>query len=253
VSRATTRDWDAESYERVSDPQVRMGLEVLERLPLRGDETVLDAGCGTGRLTRALVDRLPRGRVIAVDAAPSMVALARKALPDSVQVVCADLLELELAESVDAVFSTAVFHWITDHPRLFARLRNAFRPGGRLGAQCGGEGNIERLLQVAEIVGESPPYDPYLAGWTGSWYFSSPERAATALEEAGFDEVEAWLEQRPVEPAEPESYLRTVCLGPHLERLPAELRSDFVQDVLEGRGEPLRLDYVRLNLSARAA
>src|SRR5918997_2223212 len=137
---AKPRDWDAATYERLSAPIEAMGRDVLSRLELAGDETVLDAGCGTGRVTAALVERLPRGRVIAVDGSPAMVREARKRLPESVEVREADLLELELPEPVDAIVSTATFHWILDHDRLFARLREALVPGGRLVAQCGGAG-----------------------------------------------------------------------------------------------------------------
>ena len=143
------RDWNADSYERVSGPMEAMGREVLDRLELRGDEYVLDAGCGTGRVTLALAHKLPRGRVIAVDGSPAMVEQARARLPDEVEVRVADLLDLELEPPVDAILSTATFHWIGDHDRLFANLLNALRPGGRLVAQCGGAGNVAALDAAA--------------------------------------------------------------------------------------------------------
>ena len=149
-----SRDWDAATYDRVSAPQVEWALRVLERLPLRGDETVLDAGCGSGRVTQLLIERLPHGHVVAVDSAPSMVEHAREALdPERATVFQANLTELELAEPVDAAFSNAVFHWVPDHDALFARLHAALRPGGRLVAQCGGEGNVERFHDAAKAVG----------------------------------------------------------------------------------------------------
>ncbi len=141
-----------------------MAGPVIERLALRGDETVLDAGCGSGRVTKLLLERLPEGRVIAVDAAPSMVEEARAALGPGVEVIQSDLTELELDERVDAVFSNAVFHWVPDHDALFARLRAALRPGGRLVAQCGGAGNVERFHEVAKAVGDEEPFAEYLAG-----------------------------------------------------------------------------------------
>ena len=155
----TTRDWDAHTYHRVSTPMVQWAEVVLDRLQLRGDETVLDAGCGSGRVTAMLLERLPRGRIVAVDGSPSMVAAAREALPaDRVETMVCDLVDLELIEPVDAVFSNAVFHWISDHDRLFARLHAALRPGGQLVAQCGGEGNIAALKAVMREVGEREPY-----------------------------------------------------------------------------------------------
>jgi trans-aconitate 2-methyltransferase len=245
-----TRDWDARTYHRVSGPQVEMAEAVLDRLDLRGDETVLDAGCGSGRVTLMLAERLPEGRVIAVDQAPEMVEHARAALAGMpAEVFRADLAELTLDEPVDAVFSNAVFHWIADHERLFACLFAALRPGGRLVAQCGGEGNVRRFHEAARAVGDSEPYAPFLVGWTGPWNFVPAELTAERLERAGFAAVETWLQPLPVVPDDPTQYLRTVCLGPHLERLPGELRDPYVSAVLDRA--PAELDYVRLNMTAR--
>ena len=244
-----SRDWDAATYDRVSEPQVEWAAEVLGRLPLRGDETVLDAGCGSGRVTRLLLERLPAGHVIAVDSAPSMIEHAREALGERATVFRANLTELELNERVDAVFSNAVFHWIADHERLFERLFAALRPGGRLVAQCGGAGNVERFHRAADAVGSESPYAAYLADWTGPWNFAGPDETAARLRRAGFVDVEAWLEPRPVAPPDPSGYLRSVCLGYHLERLPKELRAGYVEAVRERCGR--ELDYVRLNIDAR--
>jgi trans-aconitate 2-methyltransferase len=245
-----SRDWDAATYDRVSAPQVEWAERVLERLPLRGDETVLDAGCGSGRVTRMLLGRLPRGRVVAVDSAESMVEHARAALdPGRATVFRADLTALVLDEPVDAAFSNAVFHWIADHDALFARLYDALRPGGRLVAQCGGKGNVARFHAAARAVAEQEPYAEHLAGWRGPWNFAGAEETAGRLERAGFGEIETWLEPYPVTPPDPTGFLRTVCLGPHLEQLPDDLRAGFVEAVRDRCGR--ELDYVRLNIDAK--
>jgi trans-aconitate 2-methyltransferase len=244
-----TRDWDAATYDRVSAPQVAMAARVLERLPLDGDETVLDAGCGSGRVTEMLLERLPLGHVIAVDEAPSMVEHARARLGDRATVLRASLTELVLDEPVDAVFSNAVFHWIADHELLFERLFAALKPGGRLVAQCGGAGNVARFHAAAREVAGEPPYAEHLTGWVGPWNFAGADETAERLGRAGFGEVETWLEPYPVVPDDPVGYLRTVCLGYHLEKLPEELRAGFVEAVVE-HADPA-LDYVRLNIAAR--
>jgi trans-aconitate 2-methyltransferase len=197
-----------------------------------------------------LLDRCDR--VIAVDAAPSMVAHAREALdPDRATVLQQNLLELTLDEPVDAVFSNAVFHWVPDHPRLFARLHTALKPGGSLEAQYGGYGNVAAFHRAADAVGAEEPFAKHIAGWIGPWNFTTAEQAVGWLREVGFEEGAAWLEPWPMTPREPRDYIRTVCLGHHLERLPEELRGPYVDAVADRM--PAEIDYVRLNISARRA
>ena len=245
------RDWDAATYDRLSDPQVEMARPVLDRLRLRGDEAVLDAGCGSGRVTRMLLERLPRGRVVGVDVSPSMVDRARAALGARAEVICADLVELELDESVDVAFSNAVFHWIPDHDALFSRLHAALRPGGRLVAQCGGRGNIAQLREVAHALTRTPPFAAHFDVPPAPWNYAGPEETERRLRAAGFTEARCWLEPWPVAPPEPIEYLRTVCLGPYLELLPDELREPFAEAVAARLPWPLVLEYVRLNITAR--
>lgn len=227
----------------------RWGSTVLERLPLDGGETVLDAGCGSGRVTEQLLERLPRGRVVATDAAPSMLAEARTRLErfgDRVEFVECDLgRPLPVDGPVDAVFSTATFHWVPDHDALFANLAAVLRPGGWLVAQCGGAGNVASVQRVAaELLDD---------GWMGPWTFATPEETSARLAAAGFAEVETWLheEPTPLEPGEPlETFLATVILRAHLERMPESDRAGFVRRVAERLPEPV-IDYVRLNMVAR--
>jgi trans-aconitate 2-methyltransferase len=245
------RDWDAATYDRVSTPQVEWAGPVLDRLELRGDETVLDAGCGSGRVTAMLIERLPRGKVIAVDASPAMVAKAREAIGDRAEVYLQDLAELRVPKPVDAVFSNAVFHWVLDHKRLFRRLFEALRPGGRMEAQCGGAGNVKAFHDAVSRLADRPPFDQFFDGWTGPWKFADDGATAALLERTGFTDVSCWLEERPVVMPEPHDYLRTACLGYHLLQLPDELRETLVGRVVDTLGNPLTLEYVRLNISAR--
>jgi len=244
------RDWNADSYERVSAPLEAMGREVLDRLDLRGDERVLDAGCGTGRVTAALLERLPRGEVVAVDGSPAMIEQARARLEGRADVRVADLVELELERPVDAILSTATFHWIADHDRLFAHLLDALVPGGRLAAQCGGAGNVAALEAAARLVGAREPYAAALAGWPGPWTFASPAGTAERLRRLGWVDVWTWAHDVRVVPDEPREYLGTVALGSHTDRLAPELREPFIDAVLAELDEPV-VDYVRLNILAR--
>jgi len=248
-----TRDWDADTYQRVSIPHEEWANAVLDRLALKGEETVLDAGCGSGRVTALVIERLPRGSVIAADGSESMVEAVRGVLRPQDRALLSDLTALELEAEVDAVFSSAVFHWIADHDLLFGRLRAALRPGGRLAAQCGGAGNIDSFRRAGEAVGGREPYAPYFEGFAQPWNYATAEETAERLERAGFEQVRCWLEPWAVVPPEPRDFVSTVCLGAHLERLPEELRKPFFEDILAAEDSPLRLEYVRLNIEAVAA
>ncbi len=229
-----------------------LGLGVLERLELRGDETVLDAGCGSGRVTEALIERLPDGRVIAVDASPSMVAAARERLGPEADVRELDLLDLALEEPVDAVLSTATFHWIADHARLFARLHAALRAGGQLVVQCGGEGNITVLRGVANGVLARAPYAEHFEGWQPPWNYAAPGITEEHLRAAGFSEARCWLTPAPTQPEHPREFLETIVLGPHVQQLPPALRARYMDDVMAALAAPVVVDYVRLNIDAVA-
>jgi trans-aconitate 2-methyltransferase len=241
-------DWNATSYDRVADPQTQWGAEVLERLPLDGDETVLDAGCGTGRVTELLLERLPRGRVVALDFSAAMLGEARGRLArfgDQVTYVQADLgRPLPLDGAVDAVLSTATFHWVMDHDALFANLASVLRPGGWLVAQCGGFGNVATLLDVARQVNP---------GFRRQHNFQTPEETTGRLEASGFEDIQTWLSDAPTrfDPGAPfEAFLETVCLRTFLDQLPPADRDPFVKAVAARMPEPV-LDYVRLNIVAR--
>jgi trans-aconitate 2-methyltransferase len=247
------RSWSGADYDRLSTPMEAMGREVLERLPLEGSETVIDAGCGSGRVTEALTQRLPSGRVVGVDASASMIDAARERLGDRAELHVADLVTFDLGIQADAILSTATFHWIGDHDALFARLRAHLRDGGRLVAQCGGQGNIASVHAAARETMASDPFAPHFAGWQGPWNFATPQDTERRLAEAGFAQARAWLQPRPVTPDDAHAYLTEINLGAHLGRLPEELKSAFVDDVIARLGgAPIAIDYVRLNIDATA-
>ncbi|HST56432.1 MAG TPA: class I SAM-dependent methyltransferase [Solirubrobacteraceae bacterium] len=229
-----------------------LGRATLARLELRGDELVLDAGCGSGRVTEALMQRLPHGRVIAVDASASMVASARERLGADADVRVLDLLELELEAPVDAILSTATFHWIADHDMLFERLHSALAPGGALVAQCGGAGNISELRGRAAAVIARAPFAEHFRDWRPPWNYATAEDTTERLRQAGFEHVHCWLTPAPAQPEHPREFLATIVFGPHVQQLPAHLRDPFMDALLEQLGDPVIVDYVRLNIDATA-
>jgi trans-aconitate 2-methyltransferase len=239
------REWDADTYDRLPIPMTAWGAAVLEWLELQGDERVLDAGCGTGQVTSLLRDRLPHGWVIALDGSAAMIERARERLGDDrVEYAVADLASpLPIEPAVDAVLSTATFHWILDHDALFRGLAAVLRPGGQLAAQCGGAGNIASIEQALGEMGED---------FQGRKHFAAPAATRERLEAAGFVDVECWLSDEPTElPAgDLEPYLETICLGDHVAGMDPAAREVFVHQVAARMPGPV-IDYVRLNIRAR--
>jgi len=213
---STSREWDSSAYHRLSGPQLSWGRKVLARVQLRGDETLLDAGCGSGRLP--------------------------------------------FKGAFDGIFSTATFHWVLDHDRLFRSLHGALRSGGWLRAQCGGGPNLERLRKRMAGLAASPKYARFLGGFAEPWTYSDAETAAERLRRAGFQHVETSLEPALTLLDNAERYcefIRAAIVHRHLQRIPeAGLRDEFVQELTRQAAEddPLySLDYWRLNLSGDVA
>jgi len=257
-----TREWNAADYHRISGPQFSWGKRVLAKVQLRGDEILLDAGCGTGRLTAELLQGLPRGGVVGVDLSRNMLASAREHLaPDfggKFWPVAADLQHLPFEKAFDGIFSTAAFHWVLDHQLLFYCLFRALKPAGWLRAQCGGGANLARLRRRADELASTGRYARYFAGFREPWTFNDAETAASLLRDAGFVEVETSLEPALTVLEDLPKYaefVRTVILRQHLERIQdTALRQQFVSALAHQAATdepPFSLDYWRLNLSAK--
>ena len=254
------REWNAATYHSVSEPQLSWGKKVLGRLKLRGDEFVMDAGCGTGRLTAELMQALPRGEIVGVDLSQNMLMTARDYLGSTgktpFHLVAADLQYLPFVQVFDGIFSTAAFHWVPDHGRLFRSLFQALRPGGWLRAQCGGGPNLERSRKIIDALMATPAYSSFFSKFRYPWVFNDAEKAAELLQAAGFVNVETSVEPAPTMLDDRETYIefvRTAILRLHLEQIPdASLRDEFVSklaDQAAADDPPFSLDYWRLNLS----
>ena len=256
-------DWDAARYHRISDPQFEWGQRVIARLRPADGERILDLGCGTGRLTQDLAGAVSGGLVVGLDRSTAMMGIASATTGPAGQphprYVQGDGAALPFCEAFDAIFSAATLHWIPDHDAVFSSVCTALRPRARFVAQCGGEGNLQRLLDRTRALIGVPPYEPYFRDWTDRWYFAGAARTAERLEQAGFVEVVTWVEDAPVvlpDAATHAEFISCVCIRHHLDRLPAELRARFVNHLTTAAADdspPFTLDYRRLNLEGRRA
>jgi trans-aconitate 2-methyltransferase len=255
-------DWDAARYHRISAPQFDWGQRVIARLRPADGERILDLGCGTGKLTQEIAAGMRAGLVIGLDRSGSMLAVARvSAVADgrSLPYVQASGEALPFRGAFEAVFSAATLHWIHDHPAVFRSVHDALAPGGRFVAQCGGRGNLDRLLHRAGALMATPPYAAHFAGWRAPWHFASAAATADALRHAGFIDVETWIEEAPADLRTAEGYaefVSCVCIRHHLDRLPLALRDPFVRALTKEAASdpaPFVLDYQRLNIAAKKA
>lgn len=261
MDMSSAREWNSDAYHRLSGPQVSWGKKVLSRLRLRGDEIVLDAGCGTGRLTADLLEALPRGRVVGIDLSQNMLGAAREHLARfgaRVSFAVCDLLQLPFQRAFDGIVSTAAFHWVLDHDRLFANLYNALIPGGWLEAQCGGGPNVLRLRERANVLAVTPKFASFFIGFREPWLFQDAEGAAESLRRADFTDVETSFEAAPTVLKSADEYrefVPNIILRRHLQNLPSdELRNEFIEQLTEQAASddpPFLLDYWRLNLRGR--
>ena len=258
----TNTYWNAEVYDRIGTPMRGWAQRVIDDLQLRGDEVVLDAGCGSGSVTFDLLAKLPRGRIYAVDASAEMIAslsrqIAERGVANVVPMV-ASLTDLTLPERVDCVFSNAVFHWIQDDDALFGCLSRATKAGGRLRAQCGGNGNNAHVLEAVAAVRQEARFARYLEGCMDSKKYRTPQEAKASLERAGWRDVRASLFEAPIpfgRERDAALYVQTILLRDHVARLPEELRDAYalavVRETLRRWGAPYVADYVRLDLWGR--
>ena len=258
---SASREWNSAAYARLSDPQFGWGRVMVQSLVLTGDEVVLDAGCGAGRVTAELLERLPRGRVIALDLSHNMVLEARKSLSSRfgphARYIEADLQAVPLFNAVDGIFSTATFHWVKDHDALFRTLFAALHPGGWLVAQCGGGPNLRRLRERTEAQMHSPKYAGYFKDWKTPWRYPEPEETSGRLKRTGFTEVKTWLEEAPVRLPDAQTFYefeQNVTLHRHLAAIADdEARHEFLDELTAqytADDPPWTLDYWRLNIRA---
>jgi trans-aconitate 2-methyltransferase len=208
------------------------------------------------------LEALPKGRVIGLDLSQNMLRTARENLEPRfcgrLQVVAADLLSLPFDQVFDGVFSTAAFHWVMDHDRLFEQLFHALIPGGWLIAQCGGGPNLARLRDRANHLMASPKFATFFDGFVEPWLYSDAESAGERLCRAGFMEVETSLEAAPTvleDASHFSEFIESVIFHRHLERIPDQAsRGQLIAELTAAGASddpPYSLDYWRLNLSGK--
>jgi trans-aconitate 2-methyltransferase len=249
-------DWDARDYAAYSSAQLGWARELIDKLRLLGDEDVLDIGCGDGRATALIAERLPGGSVLGIDNSASMIALAEEQFPPPSTAAAApsaspagpaaslsaysnlrfrrmDAARLELPRSFDVAFSNAALHWVEDHEAMLRGVRACLRPAGRLLFQMGGRGNAAQVRDVVEELVARPRWRGSFRGFSSPYRFCGPDDYDAWLPRAGFRVTRAVLVDKDMQHAEDEAFrgwLRTTWF-PYMDRLPEERRGDFLDEL----------------------
>lgn len=267
--------WDAQTYDEVSRViQYQWGQQVLKWRKWNGNEIIMDAGCGSGLLTKLLAKKVPRGKVYAVDIDVNMIRQAKMNLEDlqNVEIILADFTKVKLDRELDVIFSNAALHWVHDHTQVFQHFWKILKCNSlentELLIQCGGHGNLRRTLTVLREIIESNEFREYFANMDKPWYFAKPADTSNLLKRIGFINTKintkVNLHNDRINLANRKLYSRfvkTVIMKPFLERLTEEKIKNRYLDLFLNKVESdssnsnasqttWSLDYVRLNIIA---
>jgi trans-aconitate 2-methyltransferase len=252
--------WDARTYDKVSsNVQVQWGRKLLEKRRWIGNEIVMDAGAGSGNLTKILADKVPQGQIYAVDADPCMVQQAKSNLSScrNVQVIHSSMINVDLPIEVDVIFSNAALHWILDQERVYSQFWKLLKPNGELLIEYGAHGNIERPLSVIFKIIRSDQFKEHFADWKQSWYFPKPDETERLLQNARYRDIQVNLSKLTTPFSDREGFaifVKTVIMKPFLGYLPDAKKGQFLDAFLneiERSGLTWSLDYMRLGVFAR--
>jgi trans-aconitate methyltransferase len=235
-----THKWDPEMYEKSSSAQKRWAEEVISNINIKGDERVPDIGCGDGKVTAYIATLLPQGSVLGIDNCLDMISFAQSRFPPScwhnLSFLYGDARDLQYLNEFDLVVSFAALHWILDHRPVLEGIKRSLKPGGRLFAQFGGRGNAGEFFGIVEEKILKEPWAPYFRDFSFPYGFFEAEEYREWLNQAGLRAKRVELmEKDMVQPDRQglESWMKSAWL-PYLERIPVDLRSDFISEMVAG-------------------
>jgi len=187
-------EFDGDKYARVSSHQKEWGARLIGELDLKGDERILDLGCGDGALSAKLADLVPQGSVLGIDASRGMIEVAAKHVRANLRFELLDIGALAFSDAFDVVFSNATLHWVKDHRRLLANTLAVLSPGGVLRFNFGAEGNCANFNRIVKSAMADERFSRYFAGFDWPWYMPRLSEYEALLAEFPFRDARAWIE-----------------------------------------------------------
>lgn len=239
TSSLTKSIWNAADYAANSVVQQTWARELIAQLRLRGDERVLDVGCGDGKVSAEIAQAVPRGSVVGIDASPEMIKFARAAFPTgripNLEFQVMDARNIRFGRKFDLVFSNAALHWVDDHRAFLHGAAECLRSGGRLVVSCGGKGNAQDVFIALRPEMRLKRWRGFFRKLEKPYFFYSPadydkwlprfgfktNRIKLSPKDAGYngrDRFAAWL--------------RTTWL-PYTQRVPEDSREEFIAAVTD--------------------
>ncbi len=229
--------WNPEDYEKNSQAQTRWADELLQTLSLKGDERVLDIGCGNGRVTAEISKKLPYGSITGIDSSEDMIAYAEKKYPlnqyPNLSFKKMKMEDMNFCRAFDVVFSNAALHWVIDHENVLKRIKNSLKAGGRVVLQMGGKGNASEVLAIVNLMIREKKWKNYFQGFLFPYGFYEAEEYRKWVSGAGLEPER--IELIPKDMAQEgreglESWIRTTWL-PYTQRVPGHMKEDFIREM----------------------
>ena len=234
ANASSSAKWDAADYAANSTVQQSWARELIGGLSLRGDEHILDVGCGDGKITAELARAVPRGSVTGTDASPEMIAFATGTFPrkknPNLEFHVMDARKIKFARAFDLVFSNAALHWVDDHQAFLRGAAAVLKPGGRLIVSCGGKGNAYDVFLALRPEMRLQKWRDYFRKMASPYHFYEPADYEKWLSKAGFDLQKVQLAPKDATYAGAEGFatwLRTTWI-PYAQRVPEQLREEFI-------------------------
>lgn len=263
-SAATVAGWNPADYAANSAVQQSWAWELIARLKLRGDEHILDVGCGVGKITAELASAVPRGLVVGMDASAEMIGFARRKFSaaeiPNLKFQIADAREINFKNEFDVVFSNAALHWVDDHEAILRGAASVLKAGGRLAIYCGGKGNAHDVFLAFRPEMRQKRWREFFRKMPLPYFFYTPADYEKWLPQAGFSIQRLQLMPKDATYAGTvgfAAWLRTTWL-PFVQRVPEDLREEFIAAVTQRYvakhppdvAGPIRVRMVRLEIDA---